>query len=208
VTDSAEMLNTKKRKSRDENQPPYDFKNIESLVSLVEAASYFQLPELAKRGRAWFDRIWLHLPCLSLAILQALKMAGPGIALDLKDTALNWVRVLPFETITADRISSVCAHVLETVLKDEKMEMTEYELFQILQLWMEAVGGSPSAQSDRRATAADFSKYIFFEKIDHDINLPRTHQKSFQTCTKFKPLGLQSRSYRRPHSIHSGCWAP
>jgi BTB/POZ domain len=181
VTDSAEILNMrdsaeigseKKRKKRkstkgtDETKPPYSFKNIELLVSLAEAASYFNLPELGKRVVALLEHLLLHWPCLSFAILQACRMAGPTIDSKLTDSAVRHVRALPFEKISTDQISCLSAEVLETVLKDEKMEITEYERFQILQQWTEAVGGFPSIQNERHARAASLSQHIMFERID------------------------------------------
>jgi BTB/POZ domain len=166
VTDSAEMLNTKKRKSTDDTIPPYDGKNIESLVSLAEAAAYFHLPELGKRVFALWGHICTNWPGLSLAFLQACRVAGPTIPPELTGKALQCVRALRFENITADQVSCLSNEILETILQDDEMEMPEYERFLILQQWMEAVGCPPSVQSDRCATAANLSKSISFEKID------------------------------------------
>jgi BTB/POZ domain len=167
VTDSAEMLKkNKKRKGTEETNPPYDFKNIVSLVSLMEAASYFHLPELGKLVFALLEHILNKWPSLSMSTLQACQMAGPTIASELTDTALQHVRALHFKMITTCQVSCLSADILETILKDNDMRMTEYELFQILQQWSAGVGNPPSGQSDRHATAAKLSQYIAFEKID------------------------------------------
>jgi hypothetical protein len=155
VTDSVEMLTTRKRKIQDKTKPPYDFKNIEALVFLMEAACYFYLPELGKQVFALFKQIMCNWPCLAFPIMKACKRVGPTINSELTDAALQHVHVLPFETIAADQIYCLSAQVLETILKNNKMDMTEYNRFQILQQWMEAAEDSLSSQSDRHAIAAN-----------------------------------------------------
>jgi BTB/POZ domain len=167
VTDSTEMINTKKKRmSSGETKPDFNFKSIESLVSLAEAASYFQLPELGKKILALLEDMMLQRPSFSLALFNACTMAGLPVVEKLTDTAMECVRSLTFETIAADQISCLSAHVLETILKDGRMVMTEYDRFQILQEWVDASGDSPSTQIDRHATAANLSKYISLENID------------------------------------------
>ncbi|CAB9529548.1 expressed unknown protein [Seminavis robusta] len=124
-TDSVEMLSCKKRKSP--NRKSVDFPLIQSLVSLAEAASYFQLPNLAKLVLKQFEQMCEAAPGLSFAILQACKVAGPSIA----DKILAQVRLTPFGSITKEQVNCLSADVLEDILKDKKMPMTEYQLFQI-----------------------------------------------------------------------------
>ncbi|CAB9499785.1 expressed unknown protein [Seminavis robusta] len=132
-TDSAPMLNCKKRKSPDTRT--FDFEHIQSLVSLAAAASHFQLSGLGKLVLKNFKQIWAEYPCWSFAVLQACRMAGPSVPWNLLVAAWTRVRVTPTETITKEHIHCLSPDVLEEILKDPKMQLTEYQLFQILNLW-------------------------------------------------------------------------
>jgi hypothetical protein len=160
VTDSTDMIKRETWACASGN----NFSDIRSLVSLVDAASYFHLPELGNQVLALLEHILLNLPEFSLAIFQACKMGGPTITSELTEAALERVRTLPFKT-TYNLSPLLEAEVLEAILKDVYVEMTECERFQILKEWMVS-GDSLSSPSDRRATAANLSKHIFFERID------------------------------------------
>ncbi|CAB9508776.1 expressed unknown protein [Seminavis robusta] len=158
LTDSAQMLDCKKRKSREGNS--FDFPFVQSLVSLAEAASYFELFDLAKLAVKKFDVVWTESPCSSFAVLQACKTAGPSIPESLVEKAMEIVRSSPAESITKEHVHCLSSEVLEEILSDKKMEVTEYQLFQILNLWSQDSG------DERKLAAAELSKHVCLAEID------------------------------------------
>jgi hypothetical protein len=146
----------------------------------------------------------LKWPALSLVIFQTCTVAGLPVAEKLTDTAMECVRSLTFEVIAADQISCLSDHVLETILQHDRMVMTEYDRFQILQVWVEAAGNSPI---DRHATGANLSKYIVLEVID-PIHLSSTITASglvtVEKYTRTKPWPLHQRRNQKECSMSIG----
>ncbi|CAB9531273.1 expressed unknown protein [Seminavis robusta] len=160
LTDSADMLSCKKSENPDVDQISVDFPLIPSLVSLAEAASYFQLPNLAKLVLKKFEQMCEVAPGLSFAILQACKVAGPSIPVGIADKIMARVRTTPFELITKEHVDCLSADILKEILTDKQMEKTEYQLFQILDLWAQG------KKSECSIIANELSRHISFEKIN------------------------------------------
>ncbi|CAB9509776.1 Kelch-like protein 2 [Seminavis robusta] len=162
LTDSAQMLNCKKRKSQEGRS--FDYPLIQSFVSLLEAAAYFQLPGLVKRIRKKLELIWWSSPCSSFAILQACKMAEPKVPATLVEEAWRNIR-RPFSTnsITQEHVDCLSVDILKEILTDEAMEKTEYQLFQILNLWAQG------KESERLMTAKGLSQHICFGRIKPEL---------------------------------------
>ncbi|CAB9529584.1 expressed unknown protein [Seminavis robusta] len=186
LTDAAKMVNCKKRKSTD--SPVADSQQIQALASLAEAAVYFHLPGLRKSVLAKFEEIWDADPCSSFAIFQAFKVAFPSMSPMLAEKAMSYVRTTPFKSIRAEHVDCLSSDVLEEILKDKKMETTEYQLFQIIVLWRKG--------DDKRLMAAkDLTKHISFKKIEPEL-LSTTITASGlvkirQLCQAFKHQALQ-----------------
>jgi BTB/POZ domain len=160
LTDSAGILNCKKRDTSD--KPALDFQQIQLIVSLAEAACYFNLPGLGELVSKAIHRLLDDCPAFSFPFVQACKTIGPQVPEQLFSMAIDHLRTLPFEKITANEVSCLSEEVLADILKDSEMEMTEYELFQLLDLWV--TGGGPQALV-RHTKAKRLCKHISLGKI-------------------------------------------
>ncbi|CAB9525945.1 expressed unknown protein [Seminavis robusta] len=161
LTDSVQSLNCKKRKSQDGSS--FDFQMIQSLVAVAEAASYFQLPGLGRSTMKACRQILVFSPCSSFAVLQACKMAGPVIPASMAEQAMKKICSVPAQSISKEHVRCLSADVLEEILQNPKTEMTEYHLFQILQVWAE---GNGDDNNNNQTKAKALSKHICLQKIN------------------------------------------
>ncbi|CAB9530724.1 BTB POZ domain containing [Seminavis robusta] len=148
---------------------------IRSLVSLAEAASYFDLAGLGEMVFESFEKHNKADPCASFAILQACRISGNSIPKMLVEKAKEWVQTTQTKSVSANHVAGLSTNVMEEILLDPDMLMTEFELFQILSLWVE------SNPSQRKEAAAGLSKCISFEKISIE-NLTTTVASSGNPC--------------------------
>ncbi|CAB9506932.1 expressed unknown protein [Seminavis robusta] len=91
LTDSAQILKFNKRKAPDGEENDVPTHQIESLVSLAVAASYFNLGGLGVLVLECFEKSLLaKQPCASFAILHACRMAGNAVPEALQLKAKDW----------------------------------------------------------------------------------------------------------------------
>ncbi|CAB9510610.1 expressed unknown protein [Seminavis robusta] len=193
LTDTAKVLNIKKQNTPNAGED-ITAKQIECLVSLAEAASYFDLAGLQDLVLESFKMLLEENPCLSPSALHACRMTGDSVPEVFVEQAKTLVRKTPSKSLCANHVANLSTTVLEEMLMDSEMEMTEYELFQILSLWVDGDTGK------RKEAAICLSKHISFEKIDLD-NLTTTVASSGlvspeQLCEAYKiqALALQKLS--------------
>ncbi|CAB9518022.1 expressed unknown protein [Seminavis robusta] len=138
LTHDAQILNSKKRKTPDgeEEEEHVSIQQIESLVSLTEAASYFNLAGLEELVMEYCTTILKKWPCLSFAFLQVCRTAGNSVPDVVLDNAKQWVRETPAKSVSTDHVAALSKIVMEEILMDAEMKMTECDLFQILSLWV------------------------------------------------------------------------
>ncbi|CAB9527951.1 expressed unknown protein [Seminavis robusta] len=155
LTDTAQVLVCKNRDALvvDINE------QIEALVSLAEAAPYFDLAGLTELVFESFEMTLNEHPCSAFAALQACRMAGIAVPEEFVKTAKSWVQMAQPTSVTANHVACLSTSVMEEILMDPEMEMTEYELFQMLSLW---AAGDPGR---RKAEAADLCNHISLERI-------------------------------------------
>ncbi|CAB9519927.1 expressed unknown protein [Seminavis robusta] len=147
LTDDAQILNSKKRKTTDgeEEEEHVSIQQIESLVSLAEAASYFNIAGLGELVMDYCTTVRKKWPCLSFAFLQVCRTAGNSVPDVVLDKAKKWVRKTPAKSVSTNHVGFLSKTVMEEILMDSEMEMSECDLFIILSLWVEA---DPSQRKD------------------------------------------------------------
>ncbi|CAB9510865.1 unknown protein [Seminavis robusta] len=133
---------------------------IQSLVSLAEAASYFDLAGLGEMVFESFEKHNKADPCSSFAALQACRMAGNSVPEAFVEKSKAWVQTTPSKLFSVSHVAFLSTAVLEEILMDSHMDLSEFELFQILSLWVDA------DPSQRREQGVVLAKHISFEKID------------------------------------------
>ncbi|CAB9499143.1 Kelch-like protein diablo [Seminavis robusta] len=205
-TDRAGMTSCKKRKNEDGQV--FDSQRIQSLVSLAAAASFFELSGLGESVLKKFEHIWGMYPLSSFEIFQACRMAGPSIPTAMLGKARTRVRRTPADCITKDRIHCLSPDVLEEILKDPEMQMSECQLFRILSLWAQ---GTLQGE-DRKGIAKDLSKHIRFEKMDPQI-LSTTITASGlvaseQLLEAYKHQALEARTKSKPPTFSASRGIP
>ncbi|CAB9515243.1 expressed unknown protein [Seminavis robusta] len=162
-TNSAEILRKWKFFSF-EDDAPYNSLEIRVLVSLADAAAYYDLPGLAEAvldAMTFISKLW---PCLSLLALEACVKTGPSVP-ELTDKVLTGVRSYSNGDLEAKHLASLSSDVMVLLLKDTEMQVTEYQLFQLLSLWTEAGYLSVDEKASRCQEASHLSKHIDLGKI-------------------------------------------
>ncbi|CAB9516557.1 expressed unknown protein [Seminavis robusta] len=126
LTSSAQILNCKKRKVSGAEGIDVSIQQIESLVSLAEAASYFNLAGLGDLVLTSFETMLTMQPCLSFAALQACRMAGDGVLEVFMETSKAWVRETSAKPVSVKQVASLSKVIMEEILTDSETKMAEY----------------------------------------------------------------------------------
>ncbi|CAB9510603.1 expressed unknown protein [Seminavis robusta] len=90
ITDTAEVLSCEQRKAPDSQHADVNAQQIESLVSLAEAALFFDLPGLSELVLESFEKVLKENRYASFAALQACSMAGNSVPEMLIERAKAW----------------------------------------------------------------------------------------------------------------------
>lgn len=118
-------------------EPHLDRKQIQKLLSLVAAANYFELPGLAQKVKRFLRKLIKELPARSLALLEACREAGPSMPEELTKFAWSQVLVNAMHMRNTNAMDGLSQDTLEEILKDKKVEASEFELFSLLLSWAE-----------------------------------------------------------------------
>ncbi|CAB9530756.1 expressed unknown protein (Partial), partial [Seminavis robusta] len=138
----------------------YYVERVEALVSLSEAACYFECPGLATMARK--------------SLAGAVK-SSPSFSFALCEVSVNWcnplvTQVLDFaksifqsEDISAGVMQNVALSVLQVIIQDDSHRASEFDRFEMLRLWL---GHSPDAQDPHcRSKAMELTQQIRLELI-------------------------------------------
>lgn len=140
-TDNPQVLNEKKRKATDndnENNAYLVSSQMKTLVSLAAAANYFNLPGLAEQVMNFLSSQFMASSATPFALLEASMQGGPSVTEDLAEFVWSKVRTSANFFGNANAVACLSQGALEAMLKDAKMETTEYELFSLLLSWVKS----------------------------------------------------------------------
>ncbi|CAB9529517.1 expressed unknown protein [Seminavis robusta] len=162
-TDDCSSLNGKKRKACEENEAKqWDAQKelAEKLVALSAAAMYYNLPSLVKEIEKSISKVVKQVPSLPLMVLASCRKEGPSVPSALIELAWSFVRANKEVLMEAKAHACVDATLVEEIVKDEKLEMDEYDLFIFLTKWVD------SNPKDRQAIAKNLGSNLRLEKIN------------------------------------------
>jgi len=111
---------------------------IQSLVFLAAAALYFNLSSLCQRAHESLSQWLWSVPALSFVALESCKQGGPAVPTDIEELALSRIRCHAMNLLTKESVASLSSCVLQAILQDEKIEIDEYQLFEMVHLWATA----------------------------------------------------------------------
>jgi len=141
----------------------HDIEMIQNMVSLAKAASYFDLPGLEQQVEDSLVGSFKEDPFLAYIALQACN--DLTVSEEFKKFVWRHVRRCPFAKILGEHVQELSQGVVEEVLSDNQVKMTEYELFKLLELWSQGRESDPNKPHPH----SFMSKLIRFNKIDPEV---------------------------------------
>lgn len=163
LTDAATLLRDVPKKEATEITLE-DNANIQAMVSLTGAAAYFDLPLLCEMGFNTVAQSLHNTPVLSLAALEAFRKEGPSVP-RMEDLIMAHLSSPNIRAITKDAVANVSPSVLEEVLQHKELQVDEFQLFEMLRLWVEAQD-TDTSEADAHAVASGLMKHVRLEYID------------------------------------------
>jgi hypothetical protein len=152
--------------------------SAQKVLSLMDGATYFALPELCRRAQAVAIAQTEKKASLCVAYFAACETYGALVAdSKVEESVLEKIRSNP-KILLEEGVSlaSLSSSRIEKILKDTKVLADEFTLFQILQAWAEAwVEGSDHtygtelseiSHQSRKRTASQLIQHIALEGID------------------------------------------
>ena len=142
-------------------------------VCVADAASYFHLPGLSHKVEEIASKFAQRRPPLAFVLLQACLEKGPSIPPTFQEKVVSIIR----SEEAADAVENACdddntliaslsADTLEYILQDPKMEWQEYQLYQLVSMWVYGPKDDPEVGQLRVQTARDrLVQHIRFESI-------------------------------------------
>ena len=134
------------------------------IISVMDAAEFFHLRTFRKKVMDWILETMKDHPHLSAVILDECKYSFPesNIFGDLEEAAMTIIRSDTSSFLDHKSGShTLSPSTLETIVKDNKIKATEYELFSLIQRWAK---GTKELQS-----AKELVKFIRLERIDPEV---------------------------------------
>ncbi|CAB9513693.1 expressed unknown protein [Seminavis robusta] len=138
------------------------FSQVQTLVALTGAASFFGLPMLRQKVRSVFSIVLRKKPLLSFYVLEACAAEASDVSTDLKELALIHLRSGSFSPKDDfSTLTGMSAASLEEALRDN--EIDAYKRFCFLRGWAES---NNIESSGRTSDANALGKHIPMEEID------------------------------------------
>ncbi|CAB9526636.1 expressed unknown protein [Seminavis robusta] len=150
--------------SHDDDDDHNPFERVKTLVSLMGAAIYFNLPLLCEKVFQHLAHCLKKEPSLSFAVLEAYKQEAPAIPTQLKNLAMSKLST-NIETLDEKcGVSLLSASSLEEILKDNTIQADEQNLFELVLQWAEHEDNDNDNHHHDRSLAAS-------EMIQHHVRL-------------------------------------
>ena len=153
---------------------------IQTLVSLVGAAEYFDLPELGIKAKQRTLASIRKSPSLAFVLFEVCRAAGPVAPIGLQESALSAIRstIIDINDSYRSAVGLLSESSLEEILKDDEIPAGEGKLFDLLLHWIEGgVNGEEEPMIDddfttianRKRVGSQLVKHIHLEWIDPTI---------------------------------------
>lgn len=157
-SDIARVLNKRKRYHPESTNTAKMADQISTLVCVSAASMYFDLPGLAHKTKKAISQLVQEKPAISLTLLEECRSQGPSVPTELTEFAAGLMRK---KRIVSAVVASLGYSTMKEILQDDKMEMSEFDLFELLSLWME------EKPADRKSTATELAiQCIRVQNID------------------------------------------
>jgi hypothetical protein len=192
--------------------------NIElarTVVSLADAANYFDLPKLSQKAKNLAYSMMRDQPSLSCVFLAECSVVG-DVTSEVEEMARQTIRSNPSTLLDqGTAISSLSPVLLETIIQDKTIDTDEYTLFRILECWAnaddeamsnnksgEALDQTESQRMERHEVAAQMTRHICLDSIDpHDLSTTVTSSGLVTTEQLHEAYKLQSLDAKRKHGF-------
>jgi hypothetical protein len=151
---------------------------VQTIVSLVDAATYFELPKLCEKAQEAARRAMEKKPSLSGTFLVAYDTQGSIAPSALVKTASKNIQANPKLLLEeGSKLARLSSARIEEILKDNTLFTDEYTVFLILQAWSNATGAPSSAgllaedssTNSRKRTATQFMEHIALDCISPSV---------------------------------------
>jgi hypothetical protein len=150
-----------------------------TVVSLVHAANYFDLPRLSQKAKDMACFMMREQPSLACVLLNENISVG-DVTTGIEEYARQTIRSNPSTLLDqSTAISSLSPVLIETIIQDKNISANEFTLFRILEAWANATDDSSDdemsnsksgeqldAAAERREAAKQMTRHICLERID------------------------------------------
>jgi hypothetical protein len=179
---------------------------VRFLVTLVDAAEYFALPELRRKAEASVEA---HMERSHLVAILVLAACAPDCAQVLRQRALDLVKTNPKLLLKGDTSSVALIHPchVEEILKDDRLPMDELSCFRIVESWANAEHSnddnnknqhdSSSTDDEERSDWRQHRKRIAAQMTSHiDLaRIPASELSTTVTCSRLVSLEQLCNAY-------------
>ena len=156
---------------------------VPTIVALVDAATYFQLPKLCSKAEDYVTTLLSQNPLIAIPIMVACRAHGTAVSV-VEGLCHNKIRSSPrvfLQTNTSEEyhLKMLSMKQIESLLQDGLFEGDELTLFFILQAWAEKGTNNETfgdgkeeekkeeiSTTSRSDNARELAKHIQFEKVD------------------------------------------
>lgn len=175
-----------------------DIETIQSLVSLIGGAAYFNLPLLCEKAFNTLFQSLGNLPSLAFSVLETYTAAGP-LAPKIKTMALKRLRTSGAELVKLSIVRTLSSGALQAIVQEDDDRMEEGDLFELVWFWSSA-DVEPTASSDRHRVASEIMQHIRLERIDAQVLVSSVTESGFfsqaQLLGAYKTQALELQSIR------------
>lgn len=121
----------------------------ETLVELAAAAMFFGLPNLCQLTQEVCIKYIKAKPCMAVCFWQGFKNHEAEIPSKLAiQQAREMVHTSPDKMLEENGLSIITSSLLEDILRDDEMRMSELTRFKIIQKWVESIDNDVGSRID------------------------------------------------------------
>ena len=188
----------------DKNQQGKEANNsnclLDLILSLLDASNYLELPNLRRRIKAWCQDYLKTQPQLAGLFLEKCIVHASD-ASTIQEVAMETIRS-NLKALVKDEgiLASITHPVLEIIVKDEKLEADEFEVFELILKWskLEAYDSDGSGGATRLQQASQLTEHLKLQCIEPNelstVVGPSGLVKQDKLLDAFKTQALQASS--------------
>lgn len=131
------MLDAIPQKKDGEASPKQEeeyIKKVLSLISLISAAVYFNLPLLCEKAFNTLSQSIENIPSLAISVLVAQAEEGSSLP-SIKSMAMAYILTHFKQSVKSSLVATLTQSVVEMLLAEQVSRMEEYSLFELVRLW-------------------------------------------------------------------------